>query len=279
MVSIRDLQLSDDQAHAAVRSLLDKLLARMEKDGNLHFSKEDIAHLRQPEIFNKLVTEVTLSLRNSGDTLTLRALQSPEFFKKFLLTCMTALLLEKNFRLGLDAGLDRLKKLEEKAKDNLGKTPKLKLDGKKILAILGLTEKELIALQASMKKTQEELNKLAHIPKLSGAKSKSAGSNKEPDIMITSLYGLISPQQGSNPITVTVDIGNFFGVLDVNPNHGFAPIDAINRPDSFFPDYLGLVAETRFNYYSEGANNDIFDLAQDIVNAVPQSPTLRPPGH
>ena len=65
----------------------------------------------------------------------------------------------------------------------------------------------------------------------------------------SNLLGLIlSSQTGALPVVIYCYLGNGLGIVDYNPNNGWAPIDSINEINLQFGDSLGLEQKTIDNF-------------------------------
>lgn len=184
-------------------------------------------------------------MKTNDQSIQLQNLDDPEYRKKLVPTLMMGLIIGKNEKL-----MEKLEDLRFEFDQAMENNQKFHVDDKEA--------KEIMFELYNCKKELRQILKLE--PKPIGAAKEEADADAKAKINSTSiddvamnLYGLVSMYTtGGLAAVVTYFMGNYQGIVDQNPEHGFAPIDQGDRISFEFGDPEGLEMQAIENYLAEG---------------------------
>jgi hypothetical protein len=201
-------QLNNEQLENYLLKLVEKIL----QEHKLQLSPQDK---------KTLVGYITQVMMEKGEFSREHVIdKNHEFMHKLTLSVVAGAKMNKIAKL-----LEDIKKIFEKR----GITPEDLLNPKALEKKLLPNElKQLKLLQEKIKETMFKMDELKLI-KLPRPKPGAAPEIKEEDIN-TIILGLTDPKiQGSHPKIVSYFVGNLYGIADLNPYNGNAPLDQDNK--------------------------------------------------
>lgn len=267
-----NVSLNDDQLKAALSELVDQYLQK------LGLSPQDVAFDPMKDkvvnkLFNSLTNKETITMDNMANPL------NPNYINKLMVYTIGAVLVERNLTDDLKKFLAKVQEIKpdfDLAKINTLDDLKEFLKGHeeqlKPLLTPKLEQQIKIFYENFRADVKSTLTPFSTKPELVRKRADEVTLSEDPYV---NLIGLINSRvAGTTPVPVVHNKGNTLGIVDVNAQHGLAPIDEANRLDSPFGDPLGIIDDIVER--SLGSGNEIINKMHNTARLAHKLPQNKP---